>query len=472
MLLEAVQFFFSPFFNVFEPYVSRFTHALTSPKTQRVAVKSIFVAIVAVTLVSVAFISYLGFYWLYVPKIYHVKPVYLQYHQDTLPTAMINFTTSGSRFLTAGQAYDVTVDLYVPTSQKNIELGNFMIRLQLNSEQANNETVQNERRPCILTYQSPLLRVFYTLWRLIPLILGYAKEDQLLVVKMVENMIEDPNKRVSHGYITLSDPRLETYDVKIRFDAHFRGLRYFMYYYPVATATTFISLFLFWELLFSFVAWRNLVALWQNQLPSPIPEQFQDDTPKVATGEDDESQNGEVADAEDEGLGGTWETIRHESEIRGADGGSTTGADSEFEGSRHGSVISDPNPQRDIPRSRQSSEPAEAIYTTESYVSEDDIQSVRSRRTQDDLASIAAETNSEDDNLGSDDGSPTPTTMRSRRTSASAASLTTDEEYEGEAGLTAATSSSRAIASGSRPYSRRVGKGDDSDSHVDDSNRY
>ncbi|CAG8484589.1 8493_t:CDS:2 [Diversispora eburnea] len=159
---------------------------------------------------------------LYIPKIAHVRPIYLQYDKEpNLITAEIDFVEGGKyrSILTAEQSYDISIDLYVPASETNIGLGNFMIYLRLTD--SGNQTVIESYRP---------------------------------------------EKPVTKAFLSISNKQLNTYNAQIRLDAHFRGLRYFMYYHQASTAVAFISLFLFWEIFASILAWRLLVSWIQNNM--------------------------------------------------------------------------------------------------------------------------------------------------------------------------------------------------------------
>ncbi|CAB4373450.1 unnamed protein product [Rhizophagus irregularis] len=440
MLVEIINFFLSPLYFLFEPYITRFTNALTSQKTQRTAVKTIFISAVAFILISVAFVSYLGFYMIYVPKIAHAKPVYLQYHKDDSPYAIIDFTENGryDSFLTADQAYDILIDLDVPSSDRNVALGNFMVGLEL---MAKNETVQYSSRPCILTYQSGLFRVIYTFWRLIPLVLGFTKEDQQLKVVMFENMIESAEKPITKALITISNSNLDVYNAQIRLDAHFRGLRYFMYYHSIPTAITFMSMFLTWEILFSIIAWRSFVSWWQRKvltdsLTSPI-------TPIMKV-TDNITENNYQDDESDRTTSRRSERVERISD----DNGTVTESESEYESSRPVSVISPTD-------TALVSESGEMSYNTESYVTDDDeSNSVISRSLDDDDA--ASESN--DGQIDDDDqteGSATPTT-RSRKSTISEASTTNKSEAEGAPSTSSATLTSRLQSDYTKPYVKKA----------------
>ncbi|CAG8539405.1 2759_t:CDS:2 [Paraglomus occultum] len=405
VLIQIISFFFSPITSLIEPYVTKISDALTSEKTQRVAVKSIFVGFSITLLLLFAFIAYIAFYWTFVPEISHEYEVFLNY-SDGHPKDVVNMTRyySEPKFLTDQQLYDVSVLLHVPFSQKNKDLGNFMIHVELKSRLANDETVRVADKPCILTYQSPLLQVFSTVWRLFPLLMGYSKEDQTLVVKMIDNVIEDSKRPISHALVGISNPLLETYKVLIRFDAHFSGLRYFMYYHPVSTAFSFILIFLVVELIFSVFAWRSIVSRWQAASPPLVP-------PASSPVLKPEYQDGLGTNGEDEGLGEVWEDIeRTDSSSRNSVSGQEEGTD----------VDSEAEQQYTMQATARIPESGGSTYTTEFYT-DDDSQSVQSSVVGDLTGQLT------DDDVDEFDGSVTPTT-HSRRSTISSTDNDTDQD--------------------------------------------
>uniref|UniRef100_A0A1D1XGV5 Seipin n=1 Tax=Anthurium amnicola TaxID=1678845 RepID=A0A1D1XGV5_9ARAE len=462
MLVEIINFFLSPFYYLFEPYITYTTNALTSQKTQRTLVKSIFIASVVFVLVTIAFVAYFGFYMIYVPKIAHSKPVYLQYHKDDSPYAIIDFTENGQydSFLTADQAYDILIDLDVPSSDRNIALGNFMVGLELI---AKNETVQFSSRPCILTYQSGLFRVIYTFWRLIPLVLGFTKEDQKLRIIMFENMIESVEKPITKALITISSSNLDVYSAQIRLDAHFRGLRYFMYYHQIPTAIIFIVMFLTWEILFSIIAWRSFVSWWQSKVISgsiktPITPGGMNNTNAVTDGNYPNYSNysnypnyPNYPNYQDDDSNKPFRQHDERVEKNSDDNGTTTETESEYESSRPVSVISPTD-------TALVSESGEMSYNTEeSYITDDDDeQSIISRSLDGDDSSSLIVSETDDDPIDDQtEGSATPTT-RSRKSTISEVSTYKSESEDGPS-INSATSTSRLQNDSTRPYPRRVG---------------
>ncbi|RUP11965.1 putative adipose-regulatory protein-domain-containing protein, partial [Jimgerdemannia flammicorona] len=172
---------------------------------------------------------------------------------------------------------------------------------------------RSHSKQTILKYQSPLTRVLYTLWRAIPLVLDISQESQRLRVTLIEGFYEIEvglegnggagsvyvvmievlmtltfsltitsiqflryqSNPITQAVVTLSDPRVQVYNAKLRLDADFRGIRYFMYYWPISSTVFFISIFLFWEFAFGVFAWRLFGRAWwaalgpvDSELPS------------------------------------------------------------------------------------------------------------------------------------------------------------------------------------------------------------
>jgi len=130
-------------------------------------IRSAVSVLAAFSIIAVAISSYIFFYWIYVPELSIQNPVWFQYgtthasvlsdSPPVLPYARIDFTNGGrySTPLHYDQAYSVLIELHAPASERNIDLGNFMIALWLKN--AANQTVHYSARPAILRYRSSLL---------------------------------------------------------------------------------------------------------------------------------------------------------------------------------------------------------------------------------------------------------------------------------------------------------------------------
>ncbi|KAI8349554.1 putative adipose-regulatory protein-domain-containing protein [Mortierella sp. GBAus27b] len=266
-LFEILAFFLTPVVAILEPHVKQFTNWLTSSALHRKIIKFVIGLGVLLLLIGVALVAYLSFYWIYIPQRGHAGQVHLQYDNPNnpgvllaTPTAWIDFSKGGkySQFLRGDQAYNIAVNLHVPTSEKNVAIGNFMVKVEM--FQANGEIVQQSSRPAILTYQSLPLRLMRTAWRTIPLVLEWSREEQTLWVPLIENFVESAGNPVTRARVTISTPDLQVYKSTIHIDARFHGLRYFMYYYKVSTALVFMLVFIFWELVFTVITWQVLAG--------------------------------------------------------------------------------------------------------------------------------------------------------------------------------------------------------------------
>ncbi|RUS15196.1 hypothetical protein BC937DRAFT_92771 [Endogone sp. FLAS-F59071] len=283
-----------PFLRLLDPFIQILNNFVGSARTQRFVIKTIFIIAALFTVFGAAFLGYASFYYAYVPEVKHVQPVWLQYSSDSVPIAYVDLSRNGkyAKPLRHEQAYLVSIDLDLPTSQRNLDVGNFMVSVWL--QNAMNETVQYSSRPTMLKYQSPLTRVLYTLWRAIPLILDFSQESQRLKVTLIESFHEDEANPITKATISISDSRVQVYEAKLRLDADFRGIRYFMYYWRLTSAAFFISVFLFWEFLFGILAWRLFGRTWWARLgplDEPIPKLLDAEPRGDGEGDDDDYED-------------------------------------------------------------------------------------------------------------------------------------------------------------------------------------
>lgn len=84
--------------------------------------------------------------------------------------------------------YDVSIQLHVPTSNTNFDIGNFMIDVELQTK--NGTSILRSSRPSILRYQSRTQRVMRVFAKAIPLLVGLSEESQVITTKLIDNFIE------------------------------------------------------------------------------------------------------------------------------------------------------------------------------------------------------------------------------------------------------------------------------------------
>jgi len=220
-----------------------------------------FIILFAMLIMSI--LGYCLFYFLYIPQIAHSLPVYFQYYDDIdQPTAEVDLSINSWRqngILTGGQYYNVLIELNVPDSQHNYNLGNFMINLAFKN--ALNETVAYSSRPCIVKYKSFVQKNIETIVKTVPLFFDVAQESQTIHLPLFESFMEDEEVATTKAIITLSNKSLHLNNAKLNFEARFHGLRYYMYHWKLLTAVLLISVLMFWEIVITFLLWRSILRL-------------------------------------------------------------------------------------------------------------------------------------------------------------------------------------------------------------------
>eukprot|EP01135_Chromosphaera_perkinsii_P000668 Nk52_evm35s147 gene=Nk52_evmTU35s147 len=195
------------------------------------------------------------------------------------PRANVRLTEADS-LLRSGVHYDISLTFDLPESPANRDLGVFMIEMTLYGRRGakidtrgrgstsgeplrqdggsveftqpdvDNDDMavirklviparQTSRRPAMLRYRSQLLQTLETLI-LSPFLLvlspaGLWEEKQQLRVFMFNEMLDNEEDHITHAKVELSKPLLELYGAHVHVDAHFKGLRYFMYWWPMVT---------------------------------------------------------------------------------------------------------------------------------------------------------------------------------------------------------------------------------------------
>ncbi|KAG2182542.1 hypothetical protein INT43_007473 [Umbelopsis isabellina] len=281
-----------------------------SPRVQRTVIRTAFLTIALSWIMGVAISAYIAFYMTHVPKTAHIEPVYLQYNKGAEPMALVDLTNKGSYLkpLRHEQQYKVDVLLHVPNSEVNIEIGNFMVRVDLKT--ADDKTVSYSSRPSILRYQSALHRTLAIFAKALPLLLGIAKETQTIIIPMMEHFVEDGTHPVTKAIVSVSDHRLQIYHMHLHMTADFHGLRYgieiyYMYNHRIITAMVFITLFICIELSFATVAWRlfgytlwTRITRWADNVAKDNADS-QEETTAAITGGDTTSEKSDDQTHED-----------------------------------------------------------------------------------------------------------------------------------------------------------------------------
>lgn len=170
---------------------------------------------------AMAIITIVGTYWAfyswYVPAERLVQPLYFDY-------TMIRPMASASLSLQKGLQYDLSLRLLVPDMEGLAEsLGPVVFSSTLEPEGVRSV------RPMLPIYHSRLTRLALLVVRLVPVVLGIAREATPHRVFLLERFT--PTQANPSNLKVEMAGRLPTYEVTLEAVAHFEGLRYVMYYW-------------------------------------------------------------------------------------------------------------------------------------------------------------------------------------------------------------------------------------------------
>uniref|UniRef100_A0A3Q0T2D7 Seipin n=1 Tax=Amphilophus citrinellus TaxID=61819 RepID=A0A3Q0T2D7_AMPCI len=290
------------------------------------------------------------FYYSYMPKATFSAPVHYYYRTDcespasfmcSHPLANISLMRNKKHVcaLTFGQPYRVSLQLEMPDSPANQELGMFMIKTTCFSQDG--EQVASSARSSILRYRSDLLRTLGTLLFLPAFLTGAAEQKQVLEVELFSDFTDNPYSPSVTAVIEILSSKVQIYSSHLYIHAHFTGIRYLLYHFPVISALVGVcSNFFFLSFIFVLSYMRLLLQVEPQQ-------QFGDDEEEEATNaegkhwrgrnssfekvrkeeEEDEDERSTISEVEGDNKN-SGETLqvndKEAAELPGMTGGSTT----------------------------------------------------------------------------------------------------------------------------------------------------
>ncbi|XP_032735141.1 seipin isoform X3 [Lontra canadensis] len=217
-------------------------------------------------LLWVSVFLYASFYYSYMPTVSHLSPVHFYYRTDcdssssllcSFPVANVSLAKGGrDRVLMYGQPYRVTLELELPESRVNQDLGMFLVTISCYTR--GGRIISTSSRSVMLHYRSDLLQMLDTLVFSSLLLFGFAEQKQLLEVELYPEYRENSYVPTTGAIIEIHSKRIQMYGASLRIHAHFTGLRYLLYNFPmtcafigVASNFTFLSVIV----LFSYMQW-------------------------------------------------------------------------------------------------------------------------------------------------------------------------------------------------------------------------
>ncbi|XP_071313107.1 seipin-like isoform X2 [Trachinotus anak] len=245
---------------------------------------------------------YGSFYYSYMPKAAFSTPVHYYYRTDcespasflcSYPVANVSLMRNKKHVLTFGQAYQISLQLEMPESPTNQELGMFMIKTTCFSRDGGHAA--SSARSSMLRYRSDLLRTLGTLLFLPAFLSGATEQKQVLEVELFSDYTDDPYAPSVTAVIEILSNKVQIYSSQLYVHAHFTGIRYLLFYFPVLSALVGVSSnFIFLSVLFVLSYMRLLLRVrWQ-------PEQLRTDGP---VSEREGNMNNEREDEKDVAAG-------------------------------------------------------------------------------------------------------------------------------------------------------------------------
>ncbi|GAA5875889.1 hypothetical protein JCM1840_002965 [Sporobolomyces johnsonii] len=318
----------------------------TSLALLSLAVRSFALASLVLSSVAVALVA-----WFSLRSALSVDPllgrerVWLQYGHFRPPYAEVELP--GGKYAAPGNAYDLSLELRVPSSTQNLALGNFMVSLSL----INNvdEALLNVSRPAILTHRSPS-----GLSALLPLPVPAVPSaaPQTLHIPLLESapfnrnhprsrsavqrVFVEVGRRDAHvveggtanGRVDRTrGGEVQVYESWLRIEAKLSGLRALVRYHPYLSFLFFFPSFLVTELLACLLVYTVYVVRPPSQ--GVIPSLSEEGLPVSIKPEEDEgTEFGLMTEGEDEEdlkpLLPTFKTEEEEEEEEGAESTTTT----------------------------------------------------------------------------------------------------------------------------------------------------
>uniref|UniRef100_A0A5F8HJZ1 Seipin n=1 Tax=Monodelphis domestica TaxID=13616 RepID=A0A5F8HJZ1_MONDO len=184
-------------------------------------------------LLWVSVFLYGSFYYSYMPTVSHLSPAHISYRTDcgsagpvlcSFPVANVSLVKGGrDRVLMYGQPYRISLELEMPESPVNQDLGMFMVTIACYTR--GGRVISTSARSAMLHYRSTLLRLLDTLIFSGLFLSGFAEQKQLLEVELYSDYREDSYTPTTGAVIEIQSNRIQLYGAQLRIHAHFTGLR-------------------------------------------------------------------------------------------------------------------------------------------------------------------------------------------------------------------------------------------------------
>ncbi|XP_054475579.1 seipin-like [Anoplopoma fimbria] len=218
--------------------------AVTLLKARRTLLQAAILFCVLLLLLWVSIFIYGSFYYSYMPTVSFSTPVHFYYTSDcdasesvlcSYPTANISFMKNDrDQVMAYGQPYRVSLELEMPESPVNENLGMFMVKMSCYTK--GGKTVSSVGRSTMLHYRSSLLQSLSTLLFSPFFLTGMAEQKQLIDVELFSDYKTNAFQPSVGAVIEVQSKRVQIYSSQLRIHAYFTGIRYVLYNFPLTSA--------------------------------------------------------------------------------------------------------------------------------------------------------------------------------------------------------------------------------------------
>lgn len=250
--------------------------AVTLLRARRTLLQAAILLCVLVLLLWVAIFLYGSFYYSYMPMVSFSTPVHYYYRSDcdssdsvfcSFPVANISMLRNGrDQVMAFGQPYRISLELEMPESPVNEQLGMFMVKMSCYSR--GGQTVSSVARSAMLHYRSSLLQTLSTLVFSPLLLSGVAEQKQLIEVELYSDYKINSYQPTVGAVIEIQSRNVQIYSAQLRIHAYFTGIRYILYNFPLTSAV--IGVFSNFTFLSVIMLFSYLQFIWGGVWP---PEQ-------------------------------------------------------------------------------------------------------------------------------------------------------------------------------------------------------
>uniref|UniRef100_A0A8C1SFX5 Seipin n=1 Tax=Cyprinus carpio TaxID=7962 RepID=A0A8C1SFX5_CYPCA len=193
----------------------------------------------------VASFLYGSFYYSFMPTANFITPnVFLISRTDcpsphhsvcSFPVANVSLLKNGKhQVMTYGQPYQITLELEMPESPSNQELGMFLVKMIPYSKAG--QIVDVSARSAMLHYHSSLLQALGTVVFSPMLLTGASEQKQPVIVELYSEFKDDSYKPIVGAVIEIHSQNIQIYRAHLYIFAQFTGIRYLMYHFPLISA--------------------------------------------------------------------------------------------------------------------------------------------------------------------------------------------------------------------------------------------